>query len=361
MTHSHELNFWQKTIALAVWCGAGALFVTVGWEALSPRDPLAAVSLLTSLRAGAGWAQWVQWVQLLLLVATTSAIATIILGRVLPDAGVFAASVVLAALGLRGGTTEYLLLQHADATATARGPLTAQLVVESLAWLAILATSAIISALVSRWFFGADEQTDDVHPPSLCHLSASQLPLIGPWLGGRVQSDVGAPSPLGVGDGRSVRPPRRTSREVHGDAPYRVGLKHTAFVAATMLVLISVMSLDSAHRPILHGQVCFVVAAAAWIATYYGFRYFPGRTALWSLLAVPLVSILAYLWSGIIPVDAGHPANLPPSAMLRPLPIQYIAMGSAGVMAAFWCVRRSVRSTAPAHTPRRRGSRTRPA
>jgi len=324
MIYPRELNSWQKTIALAVWCGAGAIFMTVGWCVVSPKDPLAAVSLLTSHHVVH------TWLQMLVLVAVASAIATIVLGRLLPDAGVFAAAVGLAALALRGGTAEYLLLRQADLRSSAHDAPVIQLIGEALAWTLVLVMAVVTSGVISRWYFGtempshesvrgAGEGKEDLHrtrKDDLCRtrllsLSGSQLPLIGRWLTGGAGGDDAARC-------------------------YRDGLKHTAFVAATMLVLMSVFSVDSAHRPIQHGQVCFVVAAAAWIATYYGLRYFPVPTALWSLAAVPLVCVLGYLWSGMIPVDPSLPPNLPASAMLRPLPIQYIALGYAGALAAFW-------------------------
>ena len=317
MNISHELNVWQKTVALAVWCGAGAVFLTVGWEAVSLRDPMAAVSVLITPDA------LPTWVQLIMLAGVTSAIATIVLGRILPDAGVFAASFGLAVLGLRGGTTEYILMQRADAQSIAPGSLTVQLVTETLAWVLVLLTAVIVSAATSRWFFG----TPTWHE----HLSGGHLPIVGRWLGGQADPQVQTDAHPGESADHVV--------------PYGAGLRHTAFVAVAMFVLMSLMSVDSAHRPILHGQVCFVVAAAAWIATYYGFRFFPVRSALWSLLAIPLVSVLAYLWSGVIPAESTQPANLPVSAMLRPLPVQYVAVGFASVMAAFWCVHRCAADT----------------
>ena len=110
MVHRPHRTLLDKTVTLGSWVLAGAIFLSVGWLAMKPEDPLGAVTVLTRdggllvlLQAGA-------------LAGVAAAIATVIAGRYLADVGTFAAAVGLAAVSLRGGTAGTLLVHFADTT-----------------------------------------------------------------------------------------------------------------------------------------------------------------------------------------------------------------------------------------------------
>jgi hypothetical protein len=91
-------------------------------------------------------------------------------------------------------------------------------------------------------------------------------------------------------------------------------------------------------RSIQHGQACFVVVAAVWIAVYIAYRFVPVRSPLWSILSVGVLATAGYLWAAIRPAEPGLPPPIPSSHFLRVLPIQYISIGAAAAVAMFWYV-----------------------
>ncbi len=322
--HRSELTSWQKALALVVWVASITTFTSIGWDVIRPYDPLAPVSLL----ALAGPVMVL--VQVAALVAVTSALATVIVGRYLTDAGVFASAVGLAALAMRGSTSEQLLLAYTTDQSLARISLVAGQLFEVVAWTIVMATSVAVSTATARWFSpGRSTPAGDGAPPGvttvasarLSLMAGSQIPRFGPALAG----DAAEPA--------------------SGDL--RANLRHTGFVAAVMLAALAILSIDSQQRAIRHGQVTFVVCAAAWLGTYFGFRHFPVRSALWSLLAVPIVALACCLWSAVVPVPLMLPVTLPPSVLMRPLPIQFVAVGCAGVMWAYWFVHHPASNVLP--------------
>ena len=112
-----QLHAGDKLLSLVVWIGASALFASVGWMALQPDDPQGAVSLLT--RGGSLWSV----VQIAALAAVVSGLAAALVGRKLPDAGVFAVSIGLAVAVWRGEGTSHLLISVAGEGAAARSSL----------------------------------------------------------------------------------------------------------------------------------------------------------------------------------------------------------------------------------------------
>ena len=114
--HVH-LRLGDKLLSLAVWVGAAALFASVGWMAVQPDDPRGAVSVVT--RSGSLFSI----VQIVALAAIVSALAAALVGRRLPDAGVFAVAVGLSAAVWRGESTAHLLISVAGSDAAARSSL----------------------------------------------------------------------------------------------------------------------------------------------------------------------------------------------------------------------------------------------
>ena len=102
------------------------------------------------------------------------------------------------------------------------------------------------------------------------------------------------------------------------------------------LVAIGVLSAGLSSRSIQHGQECVVVAAGVCIACYFAHRMVPVQSTLWSILAVGLTALAAYLWAGVRPAGSGLPQNIPSSHFLRVLPLQFISVGTAAAIAMFW-------------------------
>jgi hypothetical protein len=307
--HTPQLGLLDKTITFASWALAGAIFLTIGWFAMEPDDPLGAVSLLT--RHGA----IVMLVQAAALAGVAAAVATALAGRLLADVGTFAAALGLAAVSLRGGTAETLLVSYSDLSPTYQRGLAAELALESVAWLVVMVVALVISALVVHWCFHKTEESGDERKQmraALAHaLAGRDLPSIGARL-------------FGVPD-------------VEPTAP-REGVKHTLVAAGLGLAAIGLLSDGLGSRSIQHGQACFVVAAGVCIACYFAHRIMPVRSALWSILAVGIIAVVAYLWASIRPLESGLPAIIPSSHFLRVLPIQYVSIGTAAAVAMFWYV-----------------------
>lgn len=116
------------------------------------------------------------------------------------------------------------------------------------------------------------------------------------------------------------------------------GVKHTIIATGVGLAAITLLSAGLSSRSIQHGQVCFVVAAAVGLGTYFAHRMAPVRSALWSILAVVLIALMGYVWAAVRPAVAGLPPSIPSSHFMRVLPIQYISIGTAAALAMFWYV-----------------------
>ena len=89
-----HLTLWARVATLLSWLIAGGLFLSVGWTAAAPDDPLGPVSLLT--RHNPALAAF----QLAALAAVTAGIATVLAGRHLPDLGALATGGHGTALGV---------------------------------------------------------------------------------------------------------------------------------------------------------------------------------------------------------------------------------------------------------------------
>ncbi len=309
MAHRLQLNALDKVFVCVAWALAIAIFVTVGWVAMEPDDPLGAVSLLTRHNAVA------MWLQAALLAGMSAVLATVIAGRRLADVGTFAASLGLAVVSLRGSSAGYWFIRGSDQPGTIQRGLPFALALESFAWFLLILLTMIISAFVMRWLYpvqpGDDASVDDdldVRHIAVCGMSAFDTPFLS-WL-----------SP-------NSQPGERTD--------LRVGLYHFLIVAGAGLPLFALLTTSQSSRAIEHGQACFVAAATVCLATYLAHTLMPVRSSLWSILAVPVMAIGGYLWAGVN-ASAISPPNLPWSRFLRVLPIQYISVGCAAALAMFW-------------------------
>lgn len=310
--HGHHLSLLDRAATWVAWALAGAIFLTVGWFAMAPDDPLGAVSVLTHRGA------WMMLMQSAGLAAVTAALATVIAGRRLPDVGTFAAAVGLAAVSLRGGTAGSLLIQWADAVPNSQSSLPIELALEAIAWFAMILIARGFSIAVSHWCFG-DAGIQPNEP----------------------QASAYAESPRPGAPGKSA---------AHG-------IKHTFLAGGTALVVFKILTAGLSTRSVQHGQACFMVAASVCIASYLAYWFVPVRSAIWSILSVPVLAVGGYVWASLGSAPGGLPASVPSSPFLRVLPIQYIAVGTAAATAMFWYLHHPVLySVNPSHdSPEGRG------
>lgn len=278
-----ELTLIDKSITLGAWLLAGLLFMTVGWMAMAPDDPGGAVSVLT--RVGSSG----MLLQAAALAGVAAAVATIMAGRRVPQAGTFAAAIGLAVVSLRGSTATQLLLSCADVPGMSQRLLALKLAGETIVWFLVVLVAMFVSVQVGRWYFSTDK-----------------------------------PAPI----------------TMVGTATRREGLRHTFTTCLIGLLSMSLLSAGLNERSIQHGQVCFVIALSVAVGVYVAFRRGPVDSPLWPILAVPAIAVLGYLWAAVRPLSVGLPPNLPSSHFLRALPIQYVSVGTASALVTYWYARR---------------------
>lgn len=292
-----EHRFPVKVLLYAVWIASGLLFWHVGYALCAPVDPEASLSWASGGRILAGF------VPVALLVGLTAGAATAVAGRWTVDAGVFAAAVGLSTLSVRGGTVEHLLLRRADAGSGAGG-LAVSFAGEALAWIAVFAVAGWISGRVAR-----------------------VLGLTGQ------RGTSGASALMTMLDGFTALRERLPSSR----SECVTGLTHAVVAGALAAALTIVFCVDLARRPVSHGQVIFVCSASAWLATYFTFKRFPVRTALYPAAGVAAACVVGYLIAMLSGGKADDlPPNLPSSPFLRALPMQSVAGAIGGALLGFW-------------------------
>ncbi|UCE59070.1 MAG: hypothetical protein JSU63_16695 [Phycisphaerales bacterium] len=307
MAYGTPLSLLQKISTWVSWAIGGAIFLTVGWVALEPVDPLGPVSVLAGSNA------LVTLIQAAALAGVAAALGTIVAGRIRADVGVFAAALGMAAVSLKGATAEYLLVEHADLSSAFTRALAAKLALESVGWFAVVVVALAVSSLVARWFGETSNR---------------------PCGDGYDSHVVEAPAPAGFDV--PLAGSRLFGCSPGGQTPPNDGLRHTVIAVGVGLVAMSFFSSGLSSRSIQHGQACFAVTAAVCVACYTAHRFAPVRSALWSILAIGVMALVGYLWASVRPVARGLPVNVPSSPFLRVLPIQFIAVGTAAALAMFW-------------------------
>lgn len=274
----HHLTILDKLALWASWAAAAGIFLTLGWMAMAPDDPYGAVSLLLRGRPSGVWFQAAG------LAIVTSAIGTVLVGRTLPYAGPFAAALGLAVVSFRGGTSESLVIAAKTADGGTQS-LALHMGMEALAWIAVMAIAFVIGSGIARWCF-----------------------------------------------------PRSTDAQVHLPNPANTRPSATflgvAFAAA--LLAFNILGAGMHSREIRHTQVCFVVAASVWLGCYVAFRVVMVRGVLWYLAVVALLPLAGYAWAAFQSAPPKLPLSVPASIYLRVLPIQFVAVGFAGAIAAYW-------------------------
>ena len=308
MTQTRPVGTHERLLFHAAWALGALIFLSVGSLAVRPADPQGPLSLLAHESA------LMMMLRVLALAAVTSAIATVLAGRVYPDIGAFAAGVGLTLVSLRGDNMTYLLISAGQSR-----NLCLLLAGEGLFWFATMASAMLVSAGVVRWLGGGD--------PGV-HGGADGSPASS-----AVLSEMAAPAVPGVGE---LLFGQRAARQ-RSQWPTR--LKHVAVAGGVALILIAVFSAGGGDRAIRHGQACFAVAAAFYVASGRAQAYFPMRSTLWSCCSVPVVCLIAYLfsWFRSFPsVLVGDLVTVPASGFLRILPVTYVAVGICAVLLAHW-------------------------
>ncbi len=306
--HRMQSSIWDRVVLFISWAIAGSIFLTLGTLAMAPDDPLGAVSLISKQDLLGMYAQACA------LAIVVAGMATMVAGRTIADVGTLSAGVGLASVSLTGGTIKALLLERADLGASAQQSLALLMALEAVAWFGVIAAAMLASAFVLYWIY-----------PDRRRPSEDVADLRG--LASRASSgfDLSKLSQRSFG----VLSQEQTSL---GSA-----VRHLMICAGAMFGTLNLLSLGLWSRDVAHGQVCFVVAAAAFFGAFLANQMAPVRSALWSILAVPVAAIAGYLWAWIrVDTSGSFPPNLPTNSFLRILPIQFIAVGVVAVIISFW-------------------------
>lgn len=286
-----------------------ALMYTVGWMVVSAAvDPDEAVVL--TVGAESVWSAVLSSLPaLVLLTVVATAIGTVIVGKDLPEAGVFAAGIGLTALALRGGSMEVMLGYYADGGGRQgdtlmqhmidqREGLMFRMAIDSVLWGVVMLGSWLTMEAVRRWLWPVSENQPAQQPAS-------------------------------------------ESKNWTGWAA--VGVSAVAAMFVTWLIV--------ARDPtsgIVRGQVIAAVAIGTFAGAAAG-RYFVGiNNPRWYVLTPLVVALVGYLLGYLgAELDSSTYANYrdlattPLHNLARPLPIEYMAVGVPGALAGFWFGRRA--------------------
>lgn len=283
----------EKLSAWSSWIFAGAVFLSVGWMAMAPDDPLNAVSLLTRrgslmmlLQAGG-------------LAVMTAALVTVVVGKRLPHAGTFAAGLGLAAASTRGGTTVQMLALGVDGSPDFQSSLALRFAVEAAQWFVVMLSATATSAVVTHW----------------CHDAAAKR--------------------------------QRSDEPTAGDHRPTQVWRHFGITVLAGFFVFQVLSQGLAARSVQHGQACFVAAATIGIAAYFAYRVAPVGSPIPSLFGAGVLAVGGYLWASFRSAPAGLPAIVPAGPFLRVLPIQLVSVGMAAAVAMYWYVLPALHETEP--------------
>jgi hypothetical protein len=298
-------SFVDKLRLLAASLVAIVLLYGVGGHVV--RDPIHGLAVMLLLNGGQLTAIGPA---LLGLTVVAACVGTVIAGRRLPEGGLFAAGVGLAALALRGRSMQTVLGYCAQPNAESRRSLMVSLALDALLWGLMMVVAWLAAMMVRRWLW----------PPAA----------------------GSAPRDEETSDHRRVAQP---------DAPLqkdtRAGWLAMATTAAVGAVVIWLTVARTPVANVARGQVFACVTAGLLLGAMVG-RHMSGCDEVrWYLLAVPVVALVGYLlgylnadmsWATLEWQPYRSLAIVPPHALVRPLPIEYIALGVMGTLAGFWSV-----------------------
>ncbi len=277
----------RSRIALA--CGVAILMMYgVGWNVVRPTDLLLGLTFTHSGRSSF----LPIWLMMMVLAAVTAAIATAVAGKRLPGAGLFATGIGMTAMALRGGSMQMILGYFSGADTAGRKALMFSMGRDAILWAAVMAVAWATSAIAAKWLW----------IDSAAHEAKTDKPTT-PQLG-------------------------------------------AAALASTLIVALIFIWLTIARTPvaeIARGQVIATVALGLFLGAMAGRTVTAVASISWYLGAVALVALTAYL-VGYLQADMGWAttafralATTPPHELVRPLPVEYLAVGVPAALAGFWC------------------------
>ncbi len=263
---------------------AAMIFWHFGWRVAKPTDPLGAASLLM-IPEGQGV---VIMAELLGLSVVVSGLAVAICGAGSAVRGPLAVAVGLATLGLRGGRMDRLVQYRLTATTESGVPLDPfpvwALVSETWLWLALIGVGLVVGRWVEGWFGPAEQPARPVVSNTA-----------------DLRNSFGAVS-----------------------------------VAAFLAWIILLYTVGSDPMPLAQGQIYFGVFAAFLTSALFAHWFLQPSSRLWTLLTIALVATAGYI-HGSPPAEVLESAStvgayVPLHSLARPLPIEYAALGSIGVL-----------------------------
>ena len=291
----HEPLRLIEKLRFVVACALSAwLFVTVGGMVVQPSDPQAALSLVGNS------AVLSRAVSAALLSAVVALLAAVVGPSRLPGFSCVAMAVGWEALNWNGATMEYLLLFAGGAEASSRASLFGRLTVETLYWCVLAAGALMLERVVRRWL--------------------GQIPS---------EPDVAAESKRGASTA----------------AGWRSRLLTISVSAAIGAFVVSQFVARSAVAETHKGQVYFSLLAGFYLGALVGLYFSLRVSPILFVISVGLVASLSYLWAATHPMaDVAQAAyrgllSAPPTALSRPLPVEYVGLGMIGAIAGSWSAR----------------------
>lgn len=304
-TTAVPLGLVDKTRLVLAVAAAVALLWTIGWMVAEPVDPHLSLTFMRSGRPVAA-----EWPALAVLTVVAGIMGTAISGRRLPEAGLFAAAIGVASLSLRGGSMETLLVAEGANTEATRRAFLKAMTLDCALWAAIMVAAWFAVTWAWRWVWASSSQPAPAVQSARATTAAS------------VKAKTAADS----------------TSHAHGLA-----------LGITAIVALLVVWLTAGRTPVANvarGQTIAAVAGGLYLGAMAG-RYFTGvDDSRWYLLAVPVVGLVAYVvgyWSADMSWAQGtgyqyyaYLATTPVHDLVRPLPVEYIAVGVAATIAGFW-------------------------
>ncbi|UCD29041.1 MAG: hypothetical protein JSV03_00730 [Planctomycetota bacterium] len=299
---ARPLGFFGKLRVFAACAIAVLLMRTVGWHVVQPIDPDLAVTMSAGERSVIS-----VWIIVFVLTSVAAVIGTVIIGRRLPEGGIFAAAVGLSALGLQGGSMQMVLAYECGIESASRRALMMKMGGDCILWASILVISWVVVVVVKHWLWPID-RNENVND----QLKAAEI---------------------------STKPNESVTSQNGWPA-----------LIVTTLVAIFVIWITIARTPvaqIARGQIIASVFGGLFLGAMAA-RYFTTVSdSRWYALAAPAVGLIAYL-VGFLSADMGWAQGgrfqfyallntTPPHALARALPIEYVAVGVSGVLMGYWC------------------------
>lgn len=269
---------------LAAMSIAGAVFWYFGWWVARPSDPLGAVSMLM-VDNGV-----VTMAELLGLAIVVSGLAVAICGGDTAERGPLAVAVGLATLAARGGRMDMLLLNRLSAPTT-DGAIDVYpvmgLMAETWLWLALIGVGMVVGKWVQGWFNAVDDS----------RIAADKAESKSSW-----------------------------------DIRMAIGALVIGFFIAWSIITFAA---GEPAAPIETGQLFFALVIGFLLAALVAQWFFDLRDRIWMLVVVGLVASAAYWFGQPQQLDAAeklHTHIAIENPLVRPLPIEYAALGAIGVL-----------------------------